>query len=1210
MKRFLLALFLSLYPLIAEAAVSCSNLTSGDNSTGGTSATTASISPTANALVLVSVSGGLNSGTVPTVTGASGTWTQIIYEDDNGGSGGNHAVAIFRDLSASPGTGALTISWGSSTENHITWSIDQCTGTDTTGTHGSGAIVQSVANQSTGTDASFTVTLATLGSANNAAYGFLRNTVSGNAITKGSSFTELANNNVAGSSPSESEWAINQTAINWTFTSASYVNVAAAIEIKAASGGGGCPFAMVPICATGTPQGAPCVTGYKLIGMISICGTNTVPMITSSLTASGIIGTAFSYTITATNSPTSFNATSLPSPLTVNTGTGVISGTPTAVATTNVGISATNASGTGNATLTLTISPSGSVAAVAANTFLNSMGVQTHIDQGYAEAPYEAEFAYTGIRNGRDASNSYAKYITLHNNTASSTYPGTKWVIGGPNPPSGNTTPGLALDAAGALLGFEGPNEPNNSSFTYLGTNCGGSGTWVGCANFQRDLHSAIKGNSTLSHYPVWGISETGAENDNAGVQCNVLNSSCAGASAVTLIAANTVFQDYANDHNYVQGNPGCDTPHVNQAWNSMDILLNSCWDGFQGNQMVTWNAGFNGYSTGQAPGIPRVSSETGWDSSTTGSTIDYQGKIITLTYLDGYKRGNTWTSIYEMVDQQGSVGNQGLYDTNNVAKLAATYVHNFTTILQDTTNFTPGGLTYSIASEPSSVHDMLLEKSNGDFYLVLWDEETTSATTNSITVTLGTAANVTIYDTTMGATPIAAPSNTASIPLTLSDHPVILQISSAALAPAFYVAPASASPAGNDSNAGTLAAPFLTIEKCKNAMEGSGTNKTCYIRAGNYAPAAGDVSICSGSTTCAIGLSSASDNGETFSYYPPDGYDTAIITGGSTAAGNGLYDIFWVGNTTGVTINGLSMQNFQYAAVDSGGGNSGLTVTNNLMFNGFNVSGSSMGGFKCYGCASAMITNNVVHDIASFGITLDNVNGNISNSIIANNVVYNTCTGLADCGGIYIQDLAASATNLSIKNNYVHDGAVTGGTNLGSGIYLDDCTSNVTVSGNVVTGNNGGNTMIIHGGNSDTFTGNLIDLSTRGQKALALQTSSGSGCSAGTMSGNAFKDNILVSGGGGGGYSVLSGSPVNAPTITNNAYHNYAGSAISSTGSYSDANPVSEDPSLTCWAYTLGAGSLATTPPVTFSGLPGVWGPPGFSIPHTGTVPSSPHSC
>src|SRR5947207_6409750 len=80
------------------------------------------------------------------------------------------------------------------------------------------------------------------------------------------------------------------------------------------------------------------------------------PVITSPLTATGQVGVAFSYQITATNSPTSFNATGLPAGLTIDTANGLISGTPTAAAASNVSLSATNAGGTGTLTLALTVS--------------------------------------------------------------------------------------------------------------------------------------------------------------------------------------------------------------------------------------------------------------------------------------------------------------------------------------------------------------------------------------------------------------------------------------------------------------------------------------------------------------------------------------------------------------------------------------------------------------------------------------------------------------------------------------------------------------------------------------------------------------------------------------------------------------------------------------------------------------------------------------
>lgn len=82
-----------------------------------------------------------------------------------------------------------------------------------------------------------------------------------------------------------------------------------------------------------------------------------VPVITSATTASGDLGVAFSYQITTStgSAATSYNATGLPNGLTVNTTSGLISGTPTVAGTSSVTLSATNAAGMGTATLALTI---------------------------------------------------------------------------------------------------------------------------------------------------------------------------------------------------------------------------------------------------------------------------------------------------------------------------------------------------------------------------------------------------------------------------------------------------------------------------------------------------------------------------------------------------------------------------------------------------------------------------------------------------------------------------------------------------------------------------------------------------------------------------------------------------------------------------------------------------------------------------------------
>jgi Putative Ig domain/IPT/TIG domain len=127
------------------------------------------------------------------------------------------------------------------------------------------------------------------------------------------------------------------------------------------------------------PAALIATAGTASITVVTPCGgtsnaqTFTIantPVITSPLTACGTRNVAFSYTITATNSPTSFTASPLPAGLSVNTSTGVISGTPTTTGTTNVTITARNGAGTCNtatATLVITISTAPTISSLNPN---------------------------------------------------------------------------------------------------------------------------------------------------------------------------------------------------------------------------------------------------------------------------------------------------------------------------------------------------------------------------------------------------------------------------------------------------------------------------------------------------------------------------------------------------------------------------------------------------------------------------------------------------------------------------------------------------------------------------------------------------------------------------------------------------------------------------------------------------------------------------
>jgi hypothetical protein len=153
-------------------AISASNLTSGGSGTDATSYTTASITPASNALILCTVENDVSGvPAVPTVSGCSLTWVQIetCYYDQ---SGTRFRVTMFRALGASPTSGTLTIDMGGATQGGCGWIVDQFTNTDTTGTNGSGAIVQSAKSAEPDAAAGTNVT-ATLGSgitSGNAAY--------------------------------------------------------------------------------------------------------------------------------------------------------------------------------------------------------------------------------------------------------------------------------------------------------------------------------------------------------------------------------------------------------------------------------------------------------------------------------------------------------------------------------------------------------------------------------------------------------------------------------------------------------------------------------------------------------------------------------------------------------------------------------------------------------------------------------------------------------------------------------------------------------------------------------------------------------------------------------------------------------------------------------------------------------------------------------
>jgi hypothetical protein len=406
--------------------------------------------------------------------------------------------------------------------------------------------------------------------------------------------------------------------------------------------------------------------------------------------------------------------------------------------------------------------PSG-VVAVSSDTFLSSLGVNTHVDQGYRAASYVAPLRYLGIRNIRDGGRNTAGLIMLHQQT------GARVDLVARSDVSSLIAAARTLARVDALLAIEGPNEPNNWPITYNGQKGGGKSSWIPVAQFQRDLYAAVKGDPVLKNYPVFHVSEGGAETDNVGLQFLSIPK-----GAGTLFPDGTQYADYANVHNYVSGTAG--GYEDNQAWKAADPTLNSHWDGLYVEYGRTWRMGFRGHSDPELQDLQRVTTETGWDSVGPGKER-LQGVVLVNTYLAQFKRGWRYTFVYQLRDDEGGDSDQGLYRKNSTPKLSATYIHYLTSILADKAPASqPGRLNYSIANKPATVHDLLLQKSSGIFELVIWGEQVSGS--NNLTVNLGGIyATVKIYDTTSGTSPIQILTNVGSVPLTVSDHAVIIEI-------------------------------------------------------------------------------------------------------------------------------------------------------------------------------------------------------------------------------------------------------------------------------------------------------------------------------------------------------------------------------------------------------------------------------------------------
>ena len=413
---------------------------------------------------------------------------------------------------------------------------------------------------------------------------------------------------------------------------------------------------------------------------------------------------------------------------------------------------------------------------ITAGGFLGGLGVNTHIpytDGGYANlGNIAADLTYLGLNNVRDGitngeygSAPLASYITLAREGVKFTFS----IAAGGALTTADLTAKLSLidqvneAVPGSVIAVEGANEINNSPISYNGD----TDDLQAAIALQKDLYAAVKADPYLPGVAVDYF--TGYDAYSIPDQTSV----GVGPDPATTPG----LADFDNQHPY----PAYGTPPAPTVLPS--YALQNEPDGVYGPAVYT--------ETGYTTTITANS-----DNSIKGVNQDVQAKYTLDLLFDTASDGISRTYIFQLLDayQADSVQGDdgfGLFGPNNMPKEAATAIHNLTTILADPSaqalGFTPAHLTYSVANMPTTSNSIALEKADGTYDVVVYNEpEIWNYNTNTeitapvqdVTVVLDkTYATVEVFDPLSGIAPLMTLHNVSSVGLGLTDHPLIVQL-------------------------------------------------------------------------------------------------------------------------------------------------------------------------------------------------------------------------------------------------------------------------------------------------------------------------------------------------------------------------------------------------------------------------------------------------
>ncbi len=436
-------------------------------------------------------------------------------------------------------------------------------------------------------------------------------------------------------------------------------------------------------------------------------------------------------------------------------------------------------------------------------------------------------------------------------------------------------------------------------------------------------------------------------------------------------------------------------------------------------------------------------------------ATVSNNSNTAVNWQVNGVTGGNSTT---------GSISTSGLYTAP--ATIASQTVITVTAVSQaDSTKAASAQVTLNppapvtivisptvITVAPSGTQQFNATVSNSSNTAVTWQVNNVTGG-NSTTGTVSAAGLYTApasipSPATVTVTAISQADTTKSAPaqVTIASPPVVTGNS-------FYVATT-----GNDSNLGTIDSPWKTISHAASSGSGVHAGDTVFVRGGSY------------KESVTIALSGSASGPIVFQSYPGE---AAIVDGTGLTPPTDQHGLFNIESRSYVTISGFEIRNYQTSsssAVPAGiwvtGSGSHIQLLKNKVHD-IKTSSEANGnafGIAIYGSEapasldSITIDGNEVYNLRTGGSESVNVDGNVTNFVIANNIIH-------DNDNIAIDAIGFEGVSSNSAYDYARNGVISGNT-----IY------NISGSTNPGEGNDyDANGIYVDGGSQILIENNLI---------------------------------------------------------------------------------------------------------------------------------------